>query len=74
MASLRAFVLVHCLTHFTKITINNYGIYLVSVCLSTAPEQMSCIRRGTQSRVTDSLEEIELNMEPTRLSLNLRAA
>ncbi len=48
--------------------------YLVSVCLSMAPEQMTCMSRWSQSKVLDSLAQMEASIEPTRLRRNLRAA
>ena len=48
--------------------------YLLSVCLSTAPEQITCMRSGTHSRVAASLTQMEPSIEPTRFSRSLSAA
>ena len=51
-----------------------YEANLVSVCLSTAPEQMSCMSSGTHSSVVASLTQIEPSMDPTRLRRSFNAA
>ena len=47
---------------------------LLSVCLSTAPEQMSCISSVVQSRAVVSELQMVPSIDPTRLSLSFRAA
>ena len=62
----------------TKVSEAHTHTYLLSVCLSTAPEQISCIRRVLQSRIEASLLtcglQIVPSMEPTKLSRSFRAA
>ena len=48
-------------------------MYLVSGCLSTAPEHISCISRGVHSKAVCSLTQMEPSIDPTRLSRSLRA-